>query len=303
MNNDKLKIPSIYIFISLIWGSTWLAIRFGLESLTPFLSAGLRFLVAAAVIYIVMFYKKLKVQRDDAAIKIYLQMGFFSFVIPFGLVYWGQQYIASGLASVLFAVYPFFIAIFSKISIPDEKIDKFKIIGMVLGFIGIIIIFSDNINFSLNTDFMGMLAVLLSGIMQASIAVTIKKNGKHLNSLTMNLIPMLIAGLVMTIGAFFVEDLSRVVFDSKAISSVVYLGVFGSVVTFTSYYWLLKKINIILLSFIAFITPIIALILGWIVYDEVLLRHHIWGSVLVLLGLFISNLASMSFRKKKDILL
>lgn len=303
MNNDKLKIPSIYIFISLIWGSTWLAIRFGLESLTPFLSAGLRFLVAAAVIYIVMFYKKLKVQRDDAAIKIYLQMGFFSFVIPFGLVYWGQQYIASGLASVLFAVYPFFIAIFSKISIPDEKIDKFKIIGMVLGFIGIIIIFSDNINFSLNTDFMGMLAVLLSGIMQASIAVTIKKNGKHLNSLTMNLIPMLIAGFVMTIGAFFVEDLSRVVFDSKAISSVVYLGVFGSVVTFTSYYWLLKKINIILLSFIAFITPIIALILGWIVYDEVLLRHHIWGSVLVLLGLFISNLASMSFRKKKDILL
>lgn len=303
MNNDKLKIPSIYIFISLIWGSTWLAIRFGLESLTPFLSAGLRFLVAAAVIYIVMFYKKLKVQRDDAAIKIYLQMGFFSFVIPFGLVYWGQQYIASGLASVLFAVYPFFIAIFSKISIPDEKIDKFKIIGMVLGFIGIIIIFSDNINFSLNTDFMGMLAVLLSGIMQASIAVTIKKNGKHLNSLTMNLIPMLIAGLVMTIGAFFVEDLSRVVFDSKAISSVVYLGVFGSVVTFTSYYWLLKKINIILLSFIAFITPIIALILGWIVYDEVLLRHHIWGSVLVLLGLFISNLASMSFRKKKDFIL
>lgn len=303
MNNDKLKIPSIYIFISLIWGSTWLAIRFGLESLTPFLSAGLRFLVAAAVIYIVMFYKKLKVQRDDAAIKIYLQMGFFSFVIPFGLVYWGQQYIASGLASVLFAVYPFFIAIFSKISIPDEKIDKFKIIGMVLGFIGIIIIFSDNINFSLNTDFMGMLAVLLSGIMQASIAVTIKKNGKHLNSLTMNLIPMLIAGLVMTIGAFFVEDLSRVVFDSKAISSVVYLGVFGSVVTFTSYYWLLKKINIILLSFIAFITPIIALILGWIVYDEVLLRHHMWGSVLVLLGLFISNLASMSFRKKKDFIL
>ena len=301
MINDKLKIPSIYILISLIWGSTWLAIRFGLESLTPFLSAGLRFLVAAVVIYILMFYKKLKVQTDDAAIRIYFQTGFFSFVIPFGLVYWGQQYIASGLASVLFAVYPFFVAIFSKISIPDEKIDKFKIIGMVLGFIGIIIIFSDNINFSLNTDFMGMLAVLLSGIMQASIAVSIKKNGKHLNSLTMNLIPMLIAGLVMTIGAFFVEDLSTVVFDSKAITSVVYLGVFGSVVTFTSYYWLLKKINIILLSLIAFITPIIALVLGWIVYNEVLLRHHIWGSVLVLLGLFISNLASMSFRKKKDI--
>jgi drug/metabolite transporter (DMT)-like permease len=296
--NEKLKIPSVYIIISLIWGSTWLAIRIGLESLTPFLSAGLRFLVAALVIYLLMLIKKLPIQKDKIAVKLYFLMGFFSFIIPFGLVYWGQQFIASGLASVLFGVYPFFVAIFSKIVMPKEKIELVKIIGMVLGFVGIIFIFSDNLDFKLDSDFLGMSAVLLSGIMQSTIAVTIKKNGKHLNSLSMNLIPMLLAGIVMTAGAFFVEDLSRVKFDFKAVSTVLYLGVFGSVVTFTSYYWLLKRINILLLSLIAFITPVIAMLLGWIFYNETLQNHHLIGSGFVLIGLLFANLSNIKLKNK-----
>jgi drug/metabolite transporter (DMT)-like permease len=297
--NDKIKIPSVYLIISLIWGSTWLAIRIGLESLTPFLSAGLRFLVAALVIYLLMMYKKLPIQNDKVALKLYFQMGFFSFIIPFGLVYWGQQFIPSGLASVLFGVYPFFVAVFSKISMPQEKIEVIKIVGMIFGFAGIVFIFSDNLDFKLDSDFLGMSAVLLSGIMQSAIAVAIKKNGKHLNSLSMNFIPMLLAGFVMTIGAFFVEDLTRVVVDFKAVSTVLYLGVFGSVVTFTSYYWLLKRINILLLSLIAFVTPVIALILGWVFYNESLQKHHLIGSGFVLIGLLVANLSNIKISNKQ----
>jgi putative membrane protein PagO len=296
--NEKIKIPSVYLIISLIWGSTWLAIRIGLESLTPFLSAGLRFLVAALVIYLLMMYKKLPIQNDKVALKLYFQMGFFSFIIPFGLVYWGQQFIPSGLASVLFGVYPFFVAVFSKISMPQEKIEVIKIVGMIFGFAGIVFIFSDNLDFKLDSDFLGMSSVLLSGIMQSAIAVAIKKNGKHLNSLSMNFIPMLLAGFVMTIGAFFVEDLTRIVVDFKAVSTVLYLGVFGSVVTFTSYYWLLKRINILLLSLIAFVTPVIALILGWVFYNESLQNHHLIGSGFVLIGLLVANLSNIKISNK-----
>lgn len=279
--------------ISLIWGSTWLAIRIGLESLTPFLAAGLRFFTAVIVIYLIMKFKKITIQKDAVARKLYLQMGFFSYVIPFGLVYWGQQFIPSGLASVLFGVYPFFVAVFSKLMIPEEKIEIFKIIGMILGFSGILIIFSDSLNLNFDQSFLGMAAVLLSAIMQATIAVVIKKNGAHLNSLSMNFVPMLIAGFTMTAGAFLLEDFSSVKIDAKAVFSVAYLGVFGSVVTFTSYYWLLKKINIILLSIIAFITPVIALILGWLFYGEQLLPHQVTGSFFVLAGLLTANLGSL----------
>jgi drug/metabolite transporter (DMT)-like permease len=131
--------------------------------------------------------------------------------------------------------------------------------------------------------------------MQASIAVAIKKYGQHLNPLSMNFIPMLIAGFVMFLIGLLFEDTNRLQFDANAVLSVLYLAVFGSVVTFTSYYWLLKRINIVILSLIAFITPLVALILGWIVYGEYFESHQVIGSVFVLIGLLIAN--AISFYK------
>ena len=220
-------------------------------------------------------------------------MGIFSFILPFGLVYWGEQFIPSGLASVLFAVYPFFVALFTRVFIPEEKIGVIKIIGMIFGFGGIVIIFSQNI-FTVGIDyFWGMVAVLASGLLQSTIAVAIKKYGQHLHSLSMNLIPMAIAGAGMLLLGVFFENTSSLKFDTKAIASVLYLGIIGSVVTFTAYYWLLKRINIILLSLTAFITPIIALLIGWVFLDETLMPNQIFGSFFVLTGLLIANLSSL----------
>ncbi|MEJ5263425.1 MAG: EamA family transporter [Ignavibacterium sp.] len=301
MSKETLKIFFTYALLCFIWGSTWLAIRISLESFTPFLSGGLRFLIASLAIFIIMRLKGITLQKDRLSVKLYLQMGFLSFVIPFGLVYWAEQFVPSGLASVLFGVYPFFVAIFSYFMIPNEKIGIGKTIGMVLGFVGIIIIFSDSFSFTISDYLLGMFAVMLSGIMQAFIAVTLKKHGKHLNPLSMNFIPMLIAGIAGTLIGLIAENMSRVSFREDGILAVLYLAIFGSVVTFTSFYWLMKKINVVILSLIAFITPIVALILGWIFYNEVLTTHHIIGSALVLLGLLIANLYGVFQQKAKEV--
>lgn len=291
--NSNFKVASNYILICLIWGSTWFAIRLGLDSLTPLISAGLRFSIAAVVIYIIMRIRSISIQRDKISMRLYYFMGIFSFIIPFGLVYWGEQFIPSGLAAVLFAVYPFFVALFMRIFIPEEKIGVIKIIGMIFGFSGIVIIFSQNFLTIGMNYFLGMLAVLISGLLQSTIAVSIKKYGQHLHALSMNLIPMAIAGVGMLLMGILLEDTTKLKFDVKAVSSVLYLGIIGSVVTFTAYYWLLKRINIILLSLTAFITPIIALFIGWIFLDETLLPNQIYGSVFVLTGLMIANLSSL----------
>lgn len=291
--NSNYKIASNYILICLIWGSTWFAIRLGLDSLTPLISAGLRFSVAAIVIYIVMRIRSISIQRDKISMRLYYFMGIFSFILPFGLVYWGEQFIPSGLAAVLFAVYPFFVALFTRIFIPEEKIGIIKIVGMIFGFSGIVIIFSQNFLTIGMNYFLGMLAVLMSGLLQSTIAVSIKKYGQHLHALSMNLIPMAIAGVGMLLLGILLEDTSKLKFDVKAVSSVLYLGIIGSVVTFTAYYWLLKRINIILLSLTAFITPIIALVIGWIFLDETLMPNQILGSFSVLTGLLIANLSSL----------
>lgn len=301
MKTSPVKIILGYALICLIWGSTWLAIRASLESLTPFISGGSRFLLASFLIMILMKVRGVSLQKDKESIRLYLLMGFLSFVIPFGLVYWAEQFVPSGLASVLFGVYPFFVAIFSYFRMPDESIGKLKIIGMTLGFTGIVAIFSDSFSTDLSNLFLGMVAVALSGAMQAWIAVTLKKSGKHLNPLSMNFIPMLIAGVVGLVFGFLTEDLSYIKINQTAIISVLYLAFFGSLITFTVFYWLMKKINVIMLSFTAFITPIIALILGWIFYDEVLTTQHLIGSLLVLIGLLIANFDSIISNKSKSI--
>lgn len=299
MKSSSLKIIFVYILLCLIWGSTWLAIKASLESLTPFISLGSRFTFASLFIFVLMKVKGLSLQKDKESIRLYLLMGFMSFVIPFGLVYWAEQFVPSGLASVLFGVYPFFVALFSFYRIPEESIGVFKIIGMSLGFFGIVVIFSDSFDADFSNLFLGMIAVALSGIIQAWIAVTLKKSGKHLNPLSMNFIPMLIAGFSGLIIGLIAEDLSKIKIDETAIVSVSYLAFFGSVITFTSFYWLMKKINVILLSLIAFITPIVALLLGWIVYKESLTNEHIFGSILVLVGLLFANLEP--FIKQKSL--
>ena len=300
MKSGSLKIILVYILLCFIWGSTWLAIRFGLESLTPLLSAGTRFMLASGFIYTLMRIKNISVQKDAVAIRLYLLMGFFSFVIPFGLVYWAEQFVPSGMASVLFAVYPFFVTIFSFIRIPSDKIGIYKILGTIIGFAGIVVIFSDSFVGNFSDIILGMLACVLSGVIQAWIAVSIKKFGHHLNPLSMNLFPMIIGGVFLFGIGYFTEDLSKIQINENAVLSVLYLAFFGSVVTFTSFYWLMKRINVVILSLIAFITPIVALILGYFFYNEVLSTRHFIGSAMVLAGVFGANIGNSSKIRKKN---
>ncbi len=289
MFTEKYKIAAGYILISLIWGSTWLAIRFGLGSLTPLISAGLRFFLASLFVYGMMRIKNISLQTDSRSIKLYVVLSFFSFVIPFGLVYWAEQYIPSGLASIVFAVMPFFVIIYSMIAFKKDSVTFNQIFGSILGFSGIVIIFSENLSLDLSKQLLGIAAVLISSSMQAGIGVTIKKYGQHLNPLSMNFLPLFSAGIILIIISILIENSSAWVFDFNAFASITFLAFFGTLVTFTTYYWLLKRMNIVILSLTAFITPIIAVILGWLILNENFSLQTLAGSALVLIGILFAN--------------
>ena len=289
MKNESLKVFSGYVLICLIWGSTWMAIRIGLDSLTPIFSAGLRFSSAAVFVFLMMKFRKITLQKDLHSVKLYLILGFFSFIIPYGLVYWGEQFIPSGLTSIIFAVMPFFVILFSKIFIPESAVGRDQILGSVIGFGGIVIIFSEDLIMDVSGYLLGMLAVLLSASIQGWIAVHLKKYGGQLNPLAMNFVPLVIAGISMTVFGFFLEDRTNWLFNANAIGSILYLGFFGTSIAFTIYYWLMKKINVVLLSLSTLITPIIAVLIGWLILDEKLSLRELFGSVLVLIGILFAN--------------
>ncbi len=289
MSNTTLKLILGYIIICLIWGSTWLVIRIGLNSLTPMFSAGFRFLIASIIIFVIIKFKKENFPKDALAVKLYIFMGIFSFAISFWLVYWAEQFIPSGLASVLFGAFPFSVFIFSWLLLKTEELDFFKILSVILGFIGVLVIFSDNLKLNIGNQFWGLLAVLISAIMQGFVAVVLKKYAGYLNSFTMNAYPLLIAGILLLLLSYFTENLAVLDFNISSILSILYLASFGTIVTFTIYYWLLKRMNVVVLSLSSFITPIIAILLGWIILNEKLSGKVLFGSLLVLMGILFAN--------------
>ena len=293
MKNESLKIVLGYIFICLIWGSTWVAIRLGLDSLTPLISAGVRFLLASIIIFIILKFRGSSISFESKSVKLYLFMGFLSFLVPFWLVYWAEQFIPTSLASVLFGVFPFSVFIFSLIMLDSGSADKYKFVSVILGFVGIGIIFLDGIEVDIENHLIGLGAVLLSAIMQGLAAVVVKKWGGYLNPFSMNAPPLFIAGTSMILLAFIFEDSSTWIFSQRAILSISYLAVFGTILAFTTYYWLLQRINAVILSLSSFITPIIALILGWIILNEQLSDQVMVGTLFVLMGILFGNLKGL----------
>lgn len=289
MSKENIKIGLAYILICLLWGSTWMVIRIGLETLTPMIYAGTRFLLASVFIYAMMRIRRVSLQTDRASINLYWIMGIFSFVIPFWLVYWAEQFIPSGLTSIIFAVYPFFVIIFTRIMIAEEKIGPYKIIGVALGFFGIIIIFMKDISIDFTDSFWGMIAILSSAVIQGAIAVIMKKYGKHLNPLSMNFPPVLLAGIIMTALGIMFEDTAGWIFNKQALLSITYLAFFGTLLTFTTFYWLMQRISVVILSLSSFVTPIIAVFLGWIFLHEKLSAMTLLGSSFVLIGILFAN--------------
>ena len=217
MQGSILQIMGIYILTCMIWGSTWLAIKIGLESIPPIISAGYRFTLASILIFSVISLRKIKIQTDVIAIRLYIAMAFFSFVFPYGLIYWAEQFVPSGLTAILYAVYPFSIAIFSFFMIPSEKIGINKIIGIVISFAGLYVIFSESFTGNLDNYILGLFAILISAVMQSAIAVSIKKYGHHLHPLAMNFYPMLIAGIVLSVYGFIIEGHLQIKYDLSLI--------------------------------------------------------------------------------------
>ena len=289
MKNDRLLTWLGFLIISTVWGSTWLAIKIGLRTVPPFYAAGLRFLVASAVLYVIVRMRRLPIPFTPDAQRVYFAVGILSFAVPFALAYWGQQFIPSGLGSILYCVFPLCVAVFSHFLLANERLDLYKTIGTLLGFAGILIVFSPDLSLPDSSAIPGMAAILLGATMQAYALVITKKHGQGISPITMTFVGMVIGAVILLLlGAAF-ESGSSIVWTGEAVGSILYLAIIGSVLAFVSYYWLLKRIDAVYLSLTSFINPIIAVILGAIILNERLASTVLAGAALVLAGILISN--------------
>lgn len=288
MFKTTLKIYLLIALITVIWGTTWLVIKVGLDGVSPLLGAGLRFLVAGTTLSLIARLLGRKRPQGNRDIRHIIIFGIFMFSVPYGMVYWGEQFIPSSLASILFSAMPFWVIFFAHLLIPEERFQWQQGLGTVLGFIGVILIFSEG-KFNLSNTFtLGMLAILLSTACSGFASVWGKHFTNEIDTLSTTAYGMMFGSLLLLIFSQF-ETHRFFSPNFLTIGSILYLGIFGSAVTFSIYFSLMRRVAVVKLSFITFLSPIVAIFAGWLVLHETLGANAFLGTGLVFLGIFTAD--------------
>jgi drug/metabolite transporter (DMT)-like permease len=282
---------AIFIFLCIVWGSTWLAIKVSLQGIPPFLGAAVRFLVAAVLVLGIAFIKRANLKISLRDFKILALTAVLMYAFDYGLIYWAEQYLSAGVTAIFFATFPLFTSIWTNFVFRNESFRWRSFVGIVIGFTGILVVFFDQLlltHFDLMVT-MASVAVVVAAAGAAASAVIIKKHIKGLNHYAITFHQMAVGVLILFTLGFLIDNPGEIEITTKVCLAVLYLGLAGSALAFVLYYWLLTQMSAITLSFIIYITPIVALVFDFIFFDELISPSACVGMILVFSGIWVSQ--------------
>lgn len=281
-------IAAVFALICLIWGSTWLFIKVGLVGVPPFWGAGLRFLISAAIVGAMLIVRRTRIQltRDDKICIVSLAI--FVFWIDYAAVYWAEIQISSGLTAVLFSTMPLWTALLSAFWTRTETLNGRKVAGILIGVVGTGLLFWPQERLGL-MQALGMLSALLGALCAAINLVMLKKYGKHSDPFVLNFFGMGLGALCLIVMSALLERGAVVAWTTSNVIALLYLAVFGSVVAFSAYYYLVKRMDATIVSLSTLIIPIVALALGRVFLDETVTPTAVAGIVTILAGIGVAS--------------
>ncbi len=274
-------VPVAWLTLCVVWSSTWLVIKIGLRDLPPISYAGIRFLLAIFVLLAVSAgrVRLLPQRRSDYAVLAFT--GVLMFAVNYGLLFWGELHVSSGLAAVLQATIPIFGMLSAHLLLPDEPLRLQKLLGAMLALGGVAMICERLLGFNGFMAFWGGLGIVFGAAGAAFSNVLLKAR-------VIQLAPAMIAAWQMIFGAapllvtgFLVEGRSAL-----SIFCLLYLAVIGSALTFLLLYWLLPRMTVARLQAISLITPPGAVALGWAIGGEKFSLWSLVGACFVLVGVW-----------------
>jgi len=279
-----------YAMLCGIWGSTWLVIRIGLQGAPPFLAAGLRFVIASLVLLTLaaVFRSKLPMGRTEWGL--IALFGVILFTVDYGLIYWAENRgLGSGLSAILFATMPLQTALLAHAILRNEPLTIPRVVGILVGFAGVLLVFRGEFEAAGLTTLFPMLAIIVSATCAALATVAAKRWGHGIDVFTFN-------GFAMGIGSIGLLAWSAAAAEPWAVPSwpagilsILYLSLVASVVAFGTYVWLLRKLPATSMSYIALVTPVIAVFLGVAIAGEAFDPLAIAGAAIILSGIYLST--------------
>jgi len=281
-----MKARLVWLVLCGIWGSTWLFIKLGLKDLPPLTFAGIRFVIGCAILFAIIRIRGIQLPRGRADWGLLAVTGILSFGLNYGLVFWGEQHITSGLAALLQATLPAFGLVFAHFHLPGERLSWTKIGGVVLGVCGVAVVFSNQLAIAGRQALAGCIALILSAAFAAYSNVLVKAYGKKLNPAIMAAGQMFFGLLLLlAVGLPLEGNPFRFHWTPMAVIALLYLAVVGSVIAFMLYYWLVLNMDVTKSMLIALVTPVVAVILGMLVLDEEFGWRTLAGGAMIMLGI------------------
>lgn len=283
-----MKPRLVWLLLCCIWGSTWLFIKLGLEDLPPFTFAGIRFVIAVTILASIIAIRGLPLPRVRRDWLLLLVSGVLAFCVNYGLLFWGEQYISSGLAALLQATIPAFGLVIAHFYLPGERMTTAKVLGIVLGVIGVGVVFSNQLDVAGPTALAGCAALIVSSGGAAYSNVLVKTYGKNLDpailaggQMFFGMIPLLLIGIPLEGNPLHFH------WTPMAVFALFYLAIVGSVVAFLLYYWLVQHMDVTKTMLIALVTPVVAVTLGMLVLNEELHARTLAGGLMIISGIAI----------------
>lgn len=286
-----------YFIMCLIFGTTFLAIKVGIDAAAPpFFSAGVRFLAAGLILFLWMVWRK----KASFALLLRKEMLFTGIGLTFGTfstLYWAEQYVSSGIAAVLSATGPLMILILQML-IFHQKASGVSLLGILLGFTGVILLVLPSLTVSVGLWWgIGCVAILIGEIFYSSGTLYSKKVIQSFpkeSPIALNAAQMIYGGVLLLLLSCFTEQVhSEVLVSPAAIGSLLYLIVVGSMVGHSLFYWLIAKTNPIFPATWLYVSPLIALTIGVLFYGETINWVTVLGGITVISGTIISNLDNL----------
>jgi drug/metabolite transporter (DMT)-like permease len=267
-----------FLILTAIWGTTWAAIRVGLTGIPPLAGLSARFLLAGGILLAVAFARGLPLGRTPLERRLWWVNGVATFLVPYSVIYWAEQWVPSGLSSVLFSTFPLWVVLIGLWLLPEERAGWIRLAGVALGFLGVAVLFSE--------DFtrLGGLGVRLPAAVLVLGAAVSAGGSVAMRRWAGEISPMLGTGVATGLGAFWLERDRTWSFGPAAAAATAYLAVAGSAVTFTIYFWLLKRRTAMTASLVSYTAPVVAVAVGTLVFDEPFTARGALGTALVLGG-------------------
>ena len=281
----------VWLGLCAIWGSTWLAIKLGLRDLPPLTFAGIRFAAAAPVLFGIAALRGARLPRAARDWRLLAYTGLLTITVNYALVFWGEQYISSGLAAVLSATVPLFGLPLAHRYLASEPLNRWRVAGVLLGVIGVAIVCSGQLGIGGPLAFWASLGIIFAALATAHAGVLIKAGGTHMDPSVLagvqmagGCIPLLVAGVLFEGNPL---DFS---WTPMAWAALGYLTILGSVIAFLMYYWLIRHTEVTWVLMIPLVTPLVAVAFGVLFAGEAVGWHTALGGAAIIGGVALAVL-------------